>query len=86
VRSWLMKLIEALEKGWVRGAALDVTDPEPLPEGHPLWSAPNLQITPHVSGHTKVYGDRVLGILEHNLGRLSRGEKLVNEVDRELGY
>lgn len=41
-------LVEALEKGKIRGAALDVTDPEPLPEDHPLWTAPNCLVTPHV--------------------------------------
>ncbi|KAL2126914.1 hypothetical protein VTI74DRAFT_11634 [Chaetomium olivicolor] len=79
-------LIEALESGMIRGAALDVTDPEPLPDGHPLWGAKNVIITPHVSGASTRYFERVLGILEYNLGRLSKGEELVNRVDRERGY
>ncbi|KAH6857075.1 oxidoreductase-like protein [Chaetomium sp. MPI-CAGE-AT-0009] len=79
-------LVEALEGGLVRGAALDVTDPEPLPDGHVLWGARNVIVTPHVSGASTRYFERVLAILEVNLGRLGRGEELVNLVDRERGY
>ena len=56
-------LIEALDKGLIRGAALDVTDPEPLPDGHPLWKAKNVIITPHVSGNSTAYTERVLALL-----------------------
>jgi phosphoglycerate dehydrogenase-like enzyme len=73
-------LIEALEAVWLRGAALDVTDPEPLPEGDPLWSAPRLLITPHVSWKSDKYWDRVLDILVSNVKALDRGEKMVNAV------
>ncbi|KAF6804570.1 d-isomer specific 2-hydroxyacid dehydrogenase [Colletotrichum sojae] len=79
-------LIEALDKGLIRGAALDVTDPEPLPEGHPLWKAKNLLITPHISGLSTSYADRVLAILEYNLKRLSEGKRLVNVVNKKEGY
>lgn len=79
-------LIEALENGMIRGAALDVTDPEPLPKNHPLWKAPNVIITPHVSWQTKQYSKRVLAILDFNLKRLSNGKPQVNMVDRVLGY
>uniref|UniRef100_A0A8H7K9T7 D-isomer specific 2-hydroxyacid dehydrogenase NAD-binding domain-containing protein n=1 Tax=Bionectria ochroleuca TaxID=29856 RepID=A0A8H7K9T7_BIOOC len=79
-------LIEALDAGTIRGAALDVTDPEPLPTGHPLWKAKNVIITPHASGASTAYYERVLKILELNLGRLSRGEELTNKVDRKEGY
>jgi phosphoglycerate dehydrogenase-like enzyme len=79
-------LVDALGKGLVRGAALDVTDPEPLPDGHVLWGMENVIITPHVSGSSTRYFERVLAILEVNLGRLARGEELVNLVDRERGY
>jgi phosphoglycerate dehydrogenase-like enzyme len=79
-------LITALQSGQIRGAALDVTDPEPLPQDHPLWKAPNLFITPHVSWHTPHYFARVMDILEHNLDRLSRGEKLMNLIDKQLNY
>lgn len=79
-------LIEALEQGKIRGAALDVTDPEPLPEDHPLWKAPNVIITPHCSGNSSHYYERVLKILSYNLRRLSQGLPLVNKVDRVLRY
>ncbi len=52
-------LVEALNSGRIR-AAIDVTDPEPLPEGHPLWSCPNLLITPHVAGSTPQFAPRAL--------------------------
>ncbi|CAM1505824.1 Fc.00g114610.m01.CDS01 [Cosmosporella sp. VM-42] len=79
-------LIDALDQGVIRGAALDVTDPEPLPDGHRLWSAKNVFISPHVSGQSDVYYDRVLEILRVNLGRLSEGKDLVNKVNRNDGY
>lgn len=79
-------LIEALDKGVIRGAALDVTDPEPLPDGHPLFKAKNIIITPHVSGASSSYNTRVLAILEHNLSRLSEGKELTNKVSRKDGY
>ncbi|EXJ86917.1 D-3-phosphoglycerate dehydrogenase [Capronia epimyces CBS 606.96] len=79
-------LIEALKQGKIRGAALDVTDPEPLPEDHPLWKAPNVLITPHCSGNSNHYNERVLKILAYNLDRLTRGISVVNRVDRALGY
>ncbi|KAL1841099.1 hypothetical protein VTJ49DRAFT_7430 [Mycothermus thermophilus] len=79
-------IISALQEGRIRGAALDVTDPEPLPDGHPLWSAPNVLITPHVSGASTRYAERVLAILVENLGRLAEGRELVNRVDKKRGY
>lgn len=79
-------LIAALEKGVVRGAALDVTDPEPLPEGHRLWGVRNLIVTPHVSGNSTAYMGRVLDILRLNLERLSEDGELINRVSRKEGY
>ncbi|KAK3399705.1 concanavalin A-like lectin/glucanase domain-containing protein [Sordaria brevicollis] len=79
-------LIEALESGKIRGAALDVTDPEPLPDGHKLWSTRNVILTPHVSGASTRYNERVLAILRENLGRLGEGRRLVNGVSRREGY
>lgn len=75
-------LIEALEQGNIAGAALDVTTPEPLPADDPLWSAPNLLITPHVAGQFHLYTvlDNVVRIAAENLRRLQAGEPLVNEV------
>lgn len=75
-------LIDALENGTIRGAALDVTDPEPLPQDHPLWKAPNLFITPHVSWVSNHYYDRILEILEINLDRLHSDQPLLNNVER----
>lgn len=77
-------LVDALEKDQIRGAAVDVTDPEPLPQGHPLWKAPNLFVSPHVSWQSDMYYDRVLEILDINLGRLNEGKQLVNLVRREF--
>lgn len=79
-------LIRALETGLIRGAAVDVTDPEPLPSDHPLWKAPNLLITPHVSWLSNHYWNRILDILEINLGRLSLAEPLINVVNRQHNY
>ena len=79
-------LVSALEAGKIRGAALDVTDPEPLPPEHPLWKAPNVFITPHVSWQTQHYFTRVMDIVEQNLDRLSRGQKLLNQIDKTLNY
>lgn len=79
-------LIHALETKQISGAALDVTDPEPLPADNPLWDAPNVLITPHVSGSTTVYAERAFLVLRENLRRERDGGKLVNVVDRERGY
>ncbi|KAE8143853.1 hypothetical protein BDV38DRAFT_266976 [Aspergillus pseudotamarii] len=78
-------LIDALHKGKIWGAAVDVTDPEPLPESHPLFSAPNVVITHHVSWQSSNNWDRMLDILEANLDRLDKGENLINIPDRKLG-
>ena len=80
-------LIRALDEGWIRGAALDVTDPEPLPDNHPLWHKKNAIITPHVSGNSDHYIGRLLSIVDINLDRLSRGEeKFINQVNKKQGY
>ncbi|KAF2836314.1 2-hydroxyacid dehydrogenase [Patellaria atrata CBS 101060] len=79
-------LVAALKEGKLRGAALDVADPEPLPSDNPLWSAPNVIITPHISGVGTAYNERAFAILELNLLRKQLGEKLVNVVNRKRGY
>lgn len=79
-------LIAALESGQLRAAALDVADPEPLPADDPLWQAPNLTMTPHVSGIVSNYVERAIGVLEENLDRRARGDAFVNVVDRSKGY
>lgn len=70
----------------LRGAALDVTDPEPLPAESELWEAPNCIVTPHVSGLGTAYWDRVFELLDMNLTRREKGEDLINVVDRKRGY
>ena len=72
-------LVEALQAGRVR-AALDVTDPEPLPEGHPLWSCPNLLITPHIGGSSPQFAPNALRVAAGELRRYMRGEPLHNVV------
>lgn len=75
-------LIEALCSEHLAGAALDVTDPEPLPADHPLWDAPNALITPHVSGgfHLPAVLDNIAAIAAENLAHLAAGEPLRNHV------
>lgn len=80
------KLIEALKDGTLAGAALDVTDPEPLPENSELWDLENCVVTPHVSGSGQAYLERSFQVLEMNLERREKGEGLVNVVRRERGY
>ncbi len=72
-------LVEALNAGHIR-AALDVTDPEPLPEGHPLWSCPNLLLTPHVAGSSPQFAPRSLKTAADELRRYINGEPLRNVV------
>ncbi|KAJ8120217.1 hypothetical protein ONZ43_g3015 [Nemania bipapillata] len=80
-------LVAALDAGLIRGAALDVTDPEPLPRDHPLWTRKNVIITPHVSGHSDSYYTRLLAILDINLEKLSEGKgEFINQVSRKRGY
>ena len=76
-------LVKALQAGRIR-AALDVTDPEPLPEGHPLWSCPNLLLTPHVAGSTPQFGPRALAIAAAELRRFMSEEPLRNMVQAAI--
>jgi phosphoglycerate dehydrogenase-like enzyme len=73
-------LVEALHTGRIH-AALDVTDPEPLPEGHPLWSAPNLLISPHVGGASSAMKPRAYKLVREQLERFAAGEPLANVMD-----
>ena len=81
-------LYEALEAGEIAGAMLDVTEVEPLPAQHRLWSAKNLYILPHVTGgfHIPVTLDVIADICSKNLKHYLAGEPLENVVNRELGY
>ena len=75
-------LVAALHAGQVQ-AALDVTDPEPPPAGHPLWSAPNLLITPHVGGATPAMWPRAYRLVREQLERFAAGEPLANVMTGE---
>ncbi len=81
-------LSDALYAGKIAGAALDVTDPEPLPADHPLWSAPNALITPHISGGYSLPEtlEQIADIFAENLQRFQEGQPLRNVVDMETGY
>ena len=81
-------LIEALNEGRIAGAALDVMDPEPLPHDHPLWSAKNLILTPHVSGNmTLGYTcDTNVAMFCEDLKNYAAGKPLNGFVDRTKGY
>ncbi len=74
-------LLAELGSGRLR-AALDVTDPEPLPPDHPLWSAPNVLVTPHLGGMTDATGPRFASLVRHQVERLAAGEEPVNIVAR----
>lgn len=81
-------LCRIMARGHLAGAALDVTDPEPLPPEHPLWEAENVVITPHISGefHMKETLDRIVEIGADNIRRFLSGKPLNNVVDMKLGY
>ncbi|MBA4720104.1 MAG: 2-hydroxyacid dehydrogenase [Alcanivorax sp.] len=72
-------LLAELRSGRLR-AALDVVEPEPLPEDHPLWDAPNTLITPHVGGRSEALKPRLSAFLRDQVGRIARGERLLNIV------
>jgi phosphoglycerate dehydrogenase-like enzyme len=79
-------LVDALNKGVIAGAGLDVTDPEPLPPEHPLWHAPNIIITPHVSSHVRTGFGPTFTLGRENLRRYASGEKMLSIVDTSRGY
>ena len=78
----LADLDQALREGRIAGAALDVFEVEPLPEGHPLWTAPNFLMTPHVAAAGPYLEDRRRDLLVENCKRFANGEELVNIVDK----
>src|SRR5215472_3495071 len=79
-------LVETLRSGQIGGAALDVTDPEPLPAGHPLWDLPNCLITPHTADTEEMTEPLLAGRIAENVRRLAAGQELVGRVDPDLGY
>jgi len=79
-------LVRALQEGWIAGAGLDVTDPEPLPSDHPLWTAGNVIITAHSSAQSPGSGQRAEDLFCENVRRYMAGLPLLNVVDKKRGY
>ena len=79
-------LDDALRAGLIAGAALDVTDPEPLPEGHPLWTAPNILITPHQADTPDMTAPLLAVRIEHNVRAFLGDGRFVGVVDSSAGY
>jgi phosphoglycerate dehydrogenase-like enzyme len=79
-------LVAVLRAGAIGGAGLDVTDPEPLPDGHPLWDLPNCIITPHTANTLDMVVPQLSERIRENVRRFAAGEPLVGLVDPERGY
>ena len=79
-------LVHALRAGQIAGAGLDVTEVEPLPASSPLWSMPNVVITPHVGAQSAQRVNSTTDFACENLRRFQNGEKLLNLVDKQLGF
>jgi phosphoglycerate dehydrogenase-like enzyme len=79
-------LVAALQQGEISGAGLDVVDPEPLPQDHPLWQMDNVILTPHIAGNSPERQARNQDLILRNLKRFVKGEPLENQVDKNSGY
>jgi phosphoglycerate dehydrogenase-like enzyme len=79
-------LVAALDEGLIWGAGLDVTDPEPLPNDHPLWTHPRVIVTPHTAGGSPRRAQRVIDTFCENLRRRRAGQPLIALIDKEKGY
>jgi phosphoglycerate dehydrogenase-like enzyme len=79
-------LVEALTQRQIGGAGLDVTDPEPLPDRHPLWDAPRTIITCHTANPSALNADALRDRVGENIRRLVAGEELIGRVDLDRGY
>jgi len=79
-------LVKALDSKHLAGAGLDVTSPEPLPKGHPLWKFENVIITPHVAGGSDIVNNRRMALYKENIRRFLAGEPMLNVVDKQKGY
>lgn len=79
-------LLQALDRGPLAGAGLDVVDPEPLSAGHALWAHPNVVLTSHTAGNTEQYWQRGIVLFEENLRRYLQGGVLLNQLDLANGY
>lgn len=79
-------LVDALESGSIAGAAVDVTDPEPLPDGHPLWALDNAIVTPHTADTLEMIIPLLARRIEENLVRFAAGQQLLGVIDPAEGY
>ena len=79
-------LTKALTEGWIAGAGLDTVSIEPLPPESPLWSLPNLLITPHTSAISPALKERIVALFLDNLERYRVGQPLINVVNKQAGY
>ena len=79
-------LLAALDEGLIGGAGLDVTDPEPLPAGHRLWTHPKAVVTPHTAGGSPRRAGRVIATFCENLRRMRSGQPLLAVIDKQKGY
>jgi len=79
-------MVRALSERRIRGAALDVFETEPLPEGHPLYGLDNVLLSPHTADHTADWLDRAMQFFLDNFARFHQGQPLQNLVDKKLGY
>ena len=82
----LNALVKALDSGRLKGAGVDVTDPEPLPAGHALWKFDNAIITPHIAGRSDMDRGRMYGTVKENIRRFAEDLPLLNVVDKQKGY
>jgi phosphoglycerate dehydrogenase-like enzyme len=79
-------LVSALSNGRIKGAALDVFDQEPLPQGHPFYKLENVLVSPHCADHTPDWLDNAMRFFIEQFRRFRKGEPLLNVVDKKLGY
>ncbi|GAB3945123.1 D-isomer specific 2-hydroxyacid dehydrogenase family protein [Corynebacterium tapiri] len=79
-------LVQALNSGSIGGAAMDVTDPEPLPQGHPLWAMDNVLISPHIAAPANIAKELIGPVIVSNADACARGERMPTEVDAQAGY
>jgi phosphoglycerate dehydrogenase-like enzyme len=79
-------LLAALDAEQLAGASLDVTDPEPLPAGHPLYAHPKVRLSPHISWSGSQAGGSSIGVFTENVRRFRAGEDLHGVVDVDAGY
>ena len=79
-------LVEGLDSKRLEGAGVDVTDPEPLPKGHPLWKFDNVIITPHIATQCDGEIPRRMAMIQENVARFAKGEQLINVVNKQEGF